>query len=82
MSEEKNQEQVPSKEDFIAHMKEQIEVTEYRVKLQELNAKLAMSRVEELQALMFIAQATTEPKNPPVPEEEEEVPSKRKLKKD
>ena len=84
MSEEKNQEQVPSKEDFIAHMKEQIEVTEYRVKLQELNAKLAMSRVEELQALIFIAQATTEPKNPPAPEEEEEeVPSsKRKLKKD
>lgn len=83
MSEEKNQEQVPSKEEYIAHMKEQIEITEYRVKLQELNAKLAMSRVEELQALMFIAQATTEPKNPPAPEEEEEVPSsKRKLKKD
>jgi hypothetical protein len=83
MSEEKNQEQVPSKEEYIAHMKEQIEITEYRVKLQELNAKLAMSRVEELQALMFIAQATTEPKNPPAPEEEEEeAPSKRKLKKD
>lgn len=83
MSEEKNQEQIPSKEEYIAHMKEQIEVTEYRVKLQELNAKLAMSRVEELQALMFIAQATTEPKNPPAPEEEEEeAPSKRKLKKD
>ena len=59
MSEEKNQEQIPSKEEYIAHMKEQIEVTEYRVKLQELNAKLAMSRVEEIKALMFIAQATT-----------------------
>jgi hypothetical protein len=81
MSEETKQ---PSKDEFIAHMVEQIEVTEYRVKLQDLNTKLAQGRAEELQALMFIAQATTEPKNPPAPmeEDEEEVPSKRKLKKD
>lgn len=82
MSEETKQ---PSKEEFIAHMQEQIEVTEYRLALQDLNAKLAKSRAEEIQALMFIAQATTDPKNPPAPEEEddiEEAPSKRKLKKD
>lgn len=84
MSEETKQE-APSKEEFIAHMQEQIELTTIRLQLQELNAKLAKSRAEEIQALMFIAQATTEPKNPPSPEEyeeEEETPSKRKLKKD
>jgi len=83
MSEEKNPQ--PSKEEFIAHMQEQIEVMEYRLALQELNAKLAKARAEEIQALMFIAQATTEPKNPPAPMEEEDIeesPSKRKLKKD
>ena len=82
MSEETKQ---PSKDEFIAHMVEQIEVTEYRVKLQDLNTLLAKGRAEELQALMFIAQATTEPRNPPAPmeeDEEEESPSKRKLKKD
>ena len=83
MSEETKQ---PSKEEFIAHMQEQIEVTEIRLKLQDLNSKLAKSRAEEIQALMFIAQATTDPKNPdaPIDEEEdlEEAPSKRKLKKD
>jgi hypothetical protein len=81
MSEETKQ---PSKDEFIAHMVEQIEVTEYRVKLQDLNTLLAKGRAEELQALMFIAQATTEPRNPPAPmeEDEEESPSKRKLKKD
>ena len=80
MSEETKQ---PSKDEFIAHMVEQIEVTEYRVKLQDLNTLLAKGRAEELQALMFIAQATTEPRNPPAPmEEDEESPSKRKLKKD
>jgi len=82
MSEETKQ---PSKDEFIAHMVEQIEVTEYRVKLQDLNTLLAKGRAEELQALMFIAQATTEPRNPPAPSDEEdleEAPSKRKLKKD
>ena len=81
MSEETKQ---PSKEEFIAHMQEQIEITEIRLKLQELNAGIAKSRAEEIQALMFIAQATTDPKNPPAPEEDdlEEAPSKRKLKKD
>lgn len=81
MSEETKQ---PSKEEFIAHMQEQIEITEIRLKLQELNAGIAKSRAEEIQALMFIAQATTDPKNSPVPEEDdlEEAPSKRKLKKD
>lgn len=82
MSEETKQE-APSKEEFIAHMQEQIELTEVRLKLQELNSSLAKSRAEEIQALMFIAQATTEPKNPPAPEEDyEETPTKRKLKKD
>ena len=53
MSEEQK---VPTKEEIVAFLKEQIEVKEFQTKLQELNTRLAKGRAEELQALGFIAQ--------------------------
>lgn len=67
MSEE-IQEKIPTKEEIIALMKEQIEVKEYQVQLQELNEKLAKSKAGELQALQFIANMTN-PQGPPEGEE-------------
>lgn len=55
MSEEQK---VPSKEEILAFLKEQIEVKNQQLQLQELNTKLAVSRAEELKALSFIAQMT------------------------
>lgn len=84
MSEEQK---IPTTEEFIAHMEEQIKIAEVRAKLQTLNMQIAKDRAEELNALMFIAQVTN-PKNPQesVSEEEEEepipAPTKRKLKTD
>ena len=52
------EEKVPTKEEIIALMKDQIEVKEYQVKLQELNEKLAKSKASELQALEFIGNMT------------------------
>lgn len=66
MEEEKN---IPTKEEIIALMKEQIEVKEYQVKLQELNEKLAKSKAGELQALEFIGNMT----RPPQEEAEEHI---------
>jgi hypothetical protein len=54
-----NQEQkVPSKQEIIAFMQEQIDVKKVQVELQELNTKLAKGRAEELQALSFIGNLT------------------------
>lgn len=48
----------PSKEEFIAYMNEQIEVAKVRDELQALNTNIAKNRLEELQALSYIAQIT------------------------
>lgn len=55
MSEEQK---VPSKEEVIAFLSEQIEVKKVQYELQELNTKLAVARAEELKALQFISQIT------------------------
>jgi hypothetical protein len=55
MSEEQK---VPTKEELITFLNEQIEVKEVQVKLQNLNTTLAKGRAEELQALNFIANLT------------------------
>jgi hypothetical protein len=55
MSEEQK---VPSKEEIVAFLKEQIEVKEFQAQLQELNTRLAKGRAEELQALNFIGNMT------------------------
>lgn len=49
---------VPTKEEIIAFINEQIEVKKVQLELQELNTGLATSRAEELKALAFIAQMT------------------------
>ena len=62
MKKEENMEQedknVPTKEEIIAFIKEQIEVKTVQLELQNLNTGLATSRAEELKALAFIAQIT------------------------
>lgn len=54
----KQEEKIPTKEEIISFLKEQIEVKELQFKLQELNANLATARAEELKALSFISQMT------------------------
>ena len=49
---------VPTKEEIMNFLKEQIEVKELQLKLQELNTGLAVARAEELKALSFIGQMT------------------------
>lgn len=87
MSEEQK---IPTTEEFIAHMEEQIKIAEVRAKLQALNTAIAKDRAEELNALVFIAQVTN-PKSqgetsPSEEGDEEEIPAppsaKRKLKTD
>ncbi len=58
MSEEQQEKAVPTKDEIIAFIKEQIEVKTVQLELQELNTGLAVSRAEELKALAFIAQMT------------------------
>ena len=82
MSEEKK---IPTTEEFIAHLNEQIKIAEVRAKLQQLNTIIAKERAEELNALMFIAQVTNPEKPIQSDEEEDETPEPpkvRKLKKD
>ena len=60
MSEQMNEQETkaPSKEEVITFLTEQIEVKKVQLELQEINAKLASYRAEELKALQFIAQMT------------------------
>jgi hypothetical protein len=55
MSEEQK---IPSKEEIIAFLKEQIEVKTFQYQLQELNTKLAVAKAEELKALSVIGNIT------------------------
>ena len=64
MSEQTTEQKLPSKEEVIAFLTEQVEVKEAQYKLQELNTKLAVAKAEELKALQFIAQMTN-PQAPP-----------------
>ena len=54
------QQKVPTKEEFITHLKEQIEIAEVRLVLQDLNARIAKSRADEVNALAFIARTFKE----------------------
>jgi hypothetical protein len=61
MSEEKlvqEEPKVPTKDELIAFIKEQVEVKAAQLELQDLNTRLAVARAEELKALSFIAQIT------------------------
>lgn len=55
------EQQIPTKEELINFFKEQIEVKKVQLELQELNTNLAVAKAEELKALSFIAQMTTQP---------------------
>lgn len=55
------EQQVPTKEELINFFKEQIEVKKVQLELQELNTNLAVAKAEELKALGFIAQMTSQP---------------------
>jgi hypothetical protein len=52
------EQKVPSKEEVVAFLQEQIEVKKVQFELQDLNTKLAVARAEELKALQFVAQMT------------------------
>ena len=56
---------VPSKEEVLAFLEEQIEVKRKQYELQELNTKLAVARAEEIKALSFIGNATNPQSNAP-----------------
>jgi len=58
MSEQTPEQNVPTKEEVLMFLSEQIDVKVKQVELQELNTKLATYRAEELKALQFIAQMT------------------------
>lgn len=48
----------PTREEIISFLKENIELAEYRALLQKVNTQIAVDRVEELKALVFIGQIT------------------------
>ena len=58
MSEQVQEQKLPTKEELITFLQEQIEVKQVQLELQELNTKLAVARAEELKALSFVAQVT------------------------
>ena len=75
MSEEqktKEGQNVPTKDEIVAFLKEQVEVKELQAQLQDLNTRIAKGRAEEIQAISFVAQMTNPSQPPAMPEEEEE----------
>ncbi len=68
-----NAQNVPNRDELIKFFKEQIEVKELQLKLQEINTRYAAARAEELKALSFIGQIT-QPKSTDVAPEEDTVP--------
>jgi hypothetical protein len=71
MSEEQK---VPTKSEIVVFLKEQIEVKELQAQLQELNARVAKARAEELQAITFVAQMTNpQPEGEPYTLTEEDL---------
>jgi hypothetical protein len=61
MSEEQK---VPTKEEIMGFLQEQIDVKKLQVELQELNTNLAALKAEELKALSFIGQMTNPTQQP------------------
>lgn len=63
MSEQTTEQKLPSKEELMSFLQEQIDVKKLQVELQDLNTRLAVGKAEELKALSFVAQIT----NPQAP---------------
>ena len=79
---EQEEKKIPTKEEIINYLQEQIEVKKVQLELQNINTALAVGKAEELKALAFIAQLTN-PQQQEEEDEEEEQPNKaRTLKKD
>ena len=57
MSEEQK---IPTKEELIAFFAEQVEVKKAQLELQKISTELAVAKAEEMKALAFIAQMTTQ----------------------
>lgn len=52
------EEKIPTKEEIILFLQEQIEVKRLQAELSDLNMKIAIGRAEELKALSFISNMT------------------------
>ena len=52
------EQKVPTKEEIILFLQEQIEVKKLQAELSDLNMKIAIGRAEELKALSFISNMT------------------------
>jgi hypothetical protein len=83
MSTEQEKQNIPSKEEVITFLQEQIEVKKVQLELQKLNTELAVSRAEEFRAIAFIGQMTNSPEEGDEKEENEnqEPSAPRSLKK-
>jgi len=80
---EETQERQPTKEELVEFLKESIEISELRAKLQSYNTQIAVGRAEELKALVFIAQLTNPKEAPEADFDGDEQPeTRRKLKKE
>lgn len=83
---EETQERQPTKEELVEFLKESIEISELRAKLQSYNTQIAVGRAEELKALVFIAQLTNPKEAPDEPgsdfDVDEQPETRRKLKKE
>jgi hypothetical protein len=58
MSQEQEAQRVPTKEEIISMLKDQIDVRELQAKLAQLNADIAVAKAKELEALSFIGRTT------------------------
>lgn len=58
MSNQEQDQKIPTKEEIVAFLTEQIEVKELQAKLQKLSTSIAIDKAEELKALSFIGQMT------------------------
>ena len=62
MSEEQR---IPTKDEIVAILKEQIEVTELQAKLAEAHARVAVARAKEYEALSFLGRSKNPQPTPP-----------------
>ena len=58
MSTTQEDQKIPTKDEIVAFLSEQIEVKELQFKLQDLTTRIAVARAEEMKALSFIGQMT------------------------
>jgi hypothetical protein len=57
MAKESKEQHVPTKEEIVSMLKEQIEIRELQARLAELNTAIAVSRAKEFEALSFLGRS-------------------------